>query len=56
MKLIKFLMIIGLALATMYIATLAISAIQVARDNQKCKDMPLDQLYGADYLYCQRLR
>lgn len=50
-RIIKYLTVTGLILASIYVAILAISAIQIANDNATCSK-PLDQLDRADYQFC----
>lgn len=50
-RIIKYLTVIGLILASIFVAILAISALQIANDNATCSK-PLDQLNRVDYHYC----
>lgn len=56
MKTIKYLTIIGLILATIYVFFVAVSYIQIAGERDKCKHTPLDQMSRVDYQYCLRLK
>lgn len=55
-RIIKYLTVTGLILASIYVAILAISAIQIANDNARCSK-PLDELDRIDTVYClQRVK
>lgn len=56
MRAIKYLLIIGLILATIYVFFVSISFIQIAGEREKCKHTPLDEMNQVDYQYCLRLR
>lgn len=52
----RYLLIIGLILATIYVFFVSISFIQIAGEREKCKHTPIDEMSQADFQYCLRLR
>lgn len=56
MRAIKYSLIIGLILATIYVFFVSISFIQIAGEWEKCKHTPLDEMSQVDYQYCLTIK